>query len=343
MTIARHSLAAQTMYRDLLDLLLDEAAAAIRGTPTMRRRGNRSYWYDRYRVGDEVRERYLGEDGPDLRARIEASEALRADREARARERARLVRLLRAERFLGVDPTTGSLLSAMAAAGFFRLGGVLVGTNAFRLYEGEMALRLRLDQGAMTRDIDVASFERVSLALAESEVVDPGADTTLGDLAFEPLPTIDRGRAWRWRQTRGQAIVEFLTPSFSAGEDVRELPSLGVSAQSLHYLNFLIGDPIPAALVYRDGVLVKVPRAERFAIHKLIVADRRRDGHDSLKARKDLMQAEILVEVLAEERPEALADAFADARSRGPKWRERLDRALARSPAVATTLRDLPV
>jgi hypothetical protein len=44
--VPRHSVAAQTM--DLLDLLLDEVAAEIRGTPSIRRRGSRSYWYDRY-------------------------------------------------------------------------------------------------------------------------------------------------------------------------------------------------------------------------------------------------------------------------------------------------------
>jgi hypothetical protein len=252
------------------------------------------------------------------------------------------VRLLRAERFLGADPTTGSLLSAMAGAGFFRLGGVLVGTNAFRLYEGELALRLGHDQGIATRDVDVASFERVSVALAETDTVDPAAGATLGDLAFEPVPTLDRDRRiWRWRQTRGQAIVEFLTPSFAEEEAIRDLPSLGVSAQGLHYLNFLIGDPIPAALVYRSGVLLKIPRPERFAIHKLIVADRRRDGADSLKARKDLMQAEILIEVLAEDRPDSLAEAFADARSRGRRWRERIDRSLARSPRSAALIAGL--
>jgi hypothetical protein len=46
--VPRHSVAAQTMYRDLLDLLLDKVAAEIRGTPSIRRRGSRGYWYDRY-------------------------------------------------------------------------------------------------------------------------------------------------------------------------------------------------------------------------------------------------------------------------------------------------------
>jgi hypothetical protein len=341
MRVRRHSNAAQTIYRDLLDLLLDDEVAVVRGKPTLRRRGTHAYWYDRYRVGGAIKERYLGEDGPEMRARIEGFERLREEQAARSAERARLVRLLRAERMLSPDLTTGSLLAAMAAAGFFRLGGVLVGTGAFRLYEGEIAIRLGFDQGVSTRDIDVASFERLSFALAEMETVNPGPDGTLGDLSFEPAPSLDKHRSWRWRQTRGEAVVEFLTPSFSDDEDVRDLPALGVSAQSLHYLNYLIGEPIPAALVYRDGVLVRVPRPERFAIHKLIVAERRRDGDTGAKARKDRLQAEILIGLLAEERPEDLRAALANARARGPRWRERIDGSLARMPETAGLLTGL--
>jgi hypothetical protein len=93
-----------------------------------------------------------------------------------------------------------------------------------------------------------------------------------------------------------------------------------------------------AAALYRSGVLVQIPRPERFAVHKLIVADRRREGPDALKARKDRAQAAFLVEVLAEERPDDLAEAWEDARGRGPRWRERLDRTLARLPETAATL-----
>jgi len=46
-----------------------------------------------------------------------------------------------------------------------------------------------------------------------------------------------------------------------------------------------------------------VPRPEPFAIHKLIVADRRKGGPDQLKARKDRAQAEFLIKDLAEDRP----------------------------------------
>ena len=144
-------------------------------------------------------------------------------------------------------------------------------------------------------------------------------------------------QVWRWRQSRSEALVEFLTPAFGA-ELVKPLPALGVSAQALNYLNFLIAEPIQAVALYRSGVLVQVPRPERFAIHKLIVADRRRGGPDQLKARKDRDQAAFLVAVLSEDRPDELAEAYADARSRGPRWRARIDASLKRMPETAERL-----
>lgn len=332
----RHSPVAQAAYHDLVSLLLDDAAAEIRGAPTPREINGRTYWYDRYRIGSDIHERYLGEDTQALRKRIEGHESLKKQRDERRRERARLVRLLRSERFLGMDGATGSLVAALAKAGLFRLGGVLVGTHAFRGYEGELGLRLSLDQTAMTNDIDIASFEKLSLALGDS--VAPSINDVLSGFEFEPVPSLEPGKIWRWRQSGSETLVEFLAPSFNENEELLELTALGVSAQSLHFLNFVVSNPIPAAAVYRDGILIQLPRPERFAIHKLIIADRRRDGPDSMKSRKDIMQAEILMAILAEDRPGDLLEAYEDAMSRGPKWRERLERTLDRSREAADLL-----
>nr|WP_321509892.1 GSU2403 family nucleotidyltransferase fold protein [uncultured Hyphomonas sp.] len=326
----RHTQVAQAAYYDLVSLLLDETVTDLRGAPTARKINGRTYWYDRYRIGTAIHETYLGEGTQDLLERLEHYEALKEERAGRRRERARLVRLLRSEQFLGLDGASGSLISALAKAGTFRLGGVLVGTTAFRLYEGELGLRLSLDQTAMTNDIDIASFEKLSLALGDT--VEPPLNEVLGKFDFAPVPSTDRNRVWRWRQSNTETMVEFLTPSFEEEEGVRDLPALGVSAQSLHHLNYLLTEPLSAAAVYREGVLLKIPRPERYAIHKLIVSSRRNDGPESLKARKDLLQAELLIEILSEDRPADLADAYSDAMSRGPRWRELIGRSLIRSP-----------
>ena len=335
----RHSATAHAAYHDLLRSLQDEIVTEIRGAPLLVTRSGKSYWYDTYRIGNDVGKAYIGEDNPDIRARIARLNELKATQADRRSHRSRLIRILRAEGFLRVEGGFGSLMAGLSKAGLFRLGGTLVGTIAFRFYEGELGLRYSFDEAAQTNDIDIASFERLSLAL--EDIVSEPVQKVLGEFAFDPVPSLERDAVWRWRQTRSDTLVEFLTPSFAEDEGLRKLPALGVHAQSLHYLNYLIAEPVKAAVPYRSGVLVQIPRPERFAIHKLIVADRRRDGPDSLKAFKDRRQAEFLIEALAEDRPEDLREAYADAMDRGARWRERLESTLKRMPETAKRLAEL--
>lgn len=331
----RHSHVASAAYHDLLRTLMEERIAEISGSPFQERHGSKTYWYETQRIGSTVRKRYIGEDTPELAAMISRHRDLAEKGKVRAAHRSRLVRILRAEGFLQLDGASGALYAAMAKTGTFRLGGTIVGTHAFRSYEGELGVRYSFDQTAQTDDLDIAQFERLSLAL--NDQVEPALAETFRTLDFEPVPALDGG-VWRWKQTRSNTLIEFLTPSFRDDEDIRPLPALGVSAQSLHFLNYLIADPIKAAALYRSGVLVQVPRPERFAIHKLIVADRQRGGPDALKSVKDRAQAAFLIRVLAEDRPDDLREAHEDALSRGPQWRERIARSLARLPESAALL-----
>lgn len=331
-----HSPRAQAAYHDLRRLLLDDAVAGIIGTPQRLMRNGRGYWYDLHRVGTSVRNRYIGEDSPEMAQRMARHGELAKAAKARAEERTRLVRTLRAEGLSSLDRTTGSLLAGMERAGVFRLGGTLVGTQAFKLYEGELAVRLGDTDLTQTGDIDIAQFEHLSLALGDR--VEEDLAETFKALAFDPIPGIRTTSVWRWRQTTSTAVVEFLTPSFRPEEDIRELPALGVAAQSLHFLNYLIAEPIKAAALYRSGVLVQIPRPEAYAVHKLIVADRRRAGPDQLKSRKDRAQAMLLIEALAEDRPDELREAYEDALSRGPQWRAHIAATLKRMPETASRL-----
>jgi len=241
---------------------------------------------------------------------------------------------------MGVDAGTGSLMAAMATAGVFRLGGTIVGTHAFRLYEGELGLRYRFDEMAQTGDIDIASFEQLSLAL--EDVTLPPLTEVFSGFDFTPVPALEQGKVWRWQQSRSNQMVEFLTPSFNDEEDLRHLPAFGVEAQALHHLNYLIASPIPAVVLYRNGVLLQVPRPERFAIHKLIVSQRRL-GRDVLKSRKDILQAEFLIAALAEDRPDDLAQAYSQALAQGPKWRDHIETALKKAPAIKSHLGSLDI
>lgn len=209
---------------------------------------------------------------------------------------------------------------------------------SYSLYQGELGVHFDADELARTGDIDFASFERLSVALGDRVEETPG--DILQATKFDPVPGVHDRQIWRWRQSRGEALVEFLTPAFG-DESVKPLPALGVSAQALNYLNYLIAEPIRAIAIYRSGVLVQIPRPERFAIHKLIVADRRRGGPDQAKSRKDRGQAAFLISILAEDRPDDLREAYEDALSRGQRWRNRIGASLARMPETGAILREL--
>jgi hypothetical protein len=327
---------AQSAYIDLRNALQQEAVSEILGTPFREVRGKRVYWYDAIRTGNTVRKRYIGEETPELVAEIERHQAKASDAKERSMRRSRLIRILRSEGMQLPDRTTGSLLSAMARSGVFRIGGTIIGTNAFRLYEGELGIRISTDEITQRDDLDITQFERLSLALQDS--VETSLADTFHSLDFAPLPSLNPRSIWRWKQTKSDMLIEFLTPSFRPEEDIRELPALGVAAQSLHFLNYLIADPIKAAVLYRSGVLVQIPRPERYAVHKLIVADRRQGGPDQIKSRKDRAQAAFLIRILAEDRPGDLAEAHEDAMSRGPQWRAHIEASLKRMPATSADL-----
>lgn len=315
------------------------AVSELGGTPYLKDQGDQGrYWYARQRIGDRVVDRYIGRDTEELRERIEKAERDRDDQRAFEKRCASLVGQLRAAGLPALDRDTGKVLNAMARVGTFRLGGTLIGTHAFRLYSAELGVRLQ-EALAVTQDVDIASFENLKLVIDDK--VDPALAETFKDLKLSPAPGLDRkNRPTRWVMQGGGTMVDFLAPRMREDADTLMLEPLGVYAQALSFLNFLIAEPIPAVGLYRSGVLVQIPRPERYAIHKLIVAQRR-IADAQAKARKDLAQAEALVSVLAEDRPFALKDALEAAHGNGPKWREALNQSLKQRPEIEAILNNL--
>ena len=155
---------AMSAYTDLVRLLKDDALSGVTGKPTLKDRGDKAYWSAARRVGTEMRFIHVGEDSEEMRMLIDRIEKLCATAKERQTERSRLVRLLRADGMTPTDRATGSILSAMAVARTFRLGGTIVGTNAFWLYEGERGVRLPLGDMANAGDTDIAQFKKLSVA-----------------------------------------------------------------------------------------------------------------------------------------------------------------------------------
>jgi len=287
------------------------------GAPFKRKLGGKTYWYANHRVapGAPLKQRYLGPDTEDMGARIAGMHANRQSQADFRQYASGLVAQLRAGGISGPN------------SGVFRLGGTLIGTHAFRHYDLTLGVHLSDRSGwtTQTDDIDIAGFERLSMAIEDT--ADPDLADGLSRLGFRPRPTIRHKPSTSWILPDASYAIDFLTPSFDDEEGVVELKALKMWAQSLHFLNYLIADPIDAVTPYMEGLLVKIPRPERFAIHKLIISQRRKGAR--AKPRKDIEQARTIIWAMAEDQPHTLEEAIKDADSRGPKWREALDQALA--------------
>lgn len=334
-----YPLSVQTAYQDLLEAHRLRAISDIPGAPILKDQGiHGKYWYARQRIGDRVVDRYIGKDSEDLRQRIEAVRNQGEARREFEQRCATIVAQLRAAGLPTLDRNTGKVVSAMARVGAFRLGGTLVGTHAFRLYAAELGVGL--PQGAaVTQDVDIAAFENLKLAIDDH--TDPTLAETFRDLRLMPAPGMDpKNRSTRWVMQDGGTIVDFLAPKMQEKSETVLLEPLGVHAQALPFLNFLIADPIAAVGLYRSGILVQIPKPERYAIHKLIVAQRRSAGFEA-KARKDLAQAGHLIRILADDRPYELEAAYRKAISTGPKWREAIDRSFRQRPELGEILNAL--
>src|SRR5262245_55226859 len=310
----------QTAYANLLQAHLNAPPFEFDGVPfTVVRRG-KTYWYVNQRTlgAGAPRQRYLGPDTDEMRERIGAMRAATSGQTEFREHCSRLVAQIRAGGVPALDRRTGPVLRALCRSGVFRLGGTLVGTHAFRHYDLELGVILTGDDAQdaklrETEDLDIASFERLSAVIADE--TDPDLAQSLVDLGFQPANTLRKKQPTTWRHAHSTYAIDFLTPSFEEDEAPRHLPALNIWAQGLHYLDFLIRDPMPAASIYMEGLLVQVPRPERYAVHKLIVSQRRR-ADSGPKGRKDIQQARAIIWAMAEDRPYELKQSIAEADSR---------------------------
>lgn len=319
------SVAAQ--YADLLTALLEQRATykpeLPPGTLATKEVGGKRYWYAQYVELGTRRQVYLGADHDAMAARVaklrETWDELTAERE----ETARLVASLLASGIAPIDGATARVLDVLDEQGVFSSGVTLVGTNAFLAYQG--VLGVRWATGARTSDIDIAAQRDVTL-VPSVDLVD-ALDAT--GLPFLEVPSLDPSSpSTSFKVRRKQLRVDVLVPLVGRPSSAPVLVrGLNVHATPLRYLDYLIEDPIDAALACRRGILARIPDPARFAFHKLIVAASRPVA-EQVKRAKDLAQSDQLIEVLASDRPGALESAWHALCDRGEHWRRKAQQSL---------------
>lgn len=55
-----HSHIGAAAWSDLLRMLKDDRVSDLRGMPKLKTVGQKRYWYDHYRIGTDVIDRYIG-------------------------------------------------------------------------------------------------------------------------------------------------------------------------------------------------------------------------------------------------------------------------------------------
>lgn len=321
----------QTMYSELSQRALDGSFSAdfpVQGRFVPVTVKERRYWYFDHPDGAR---RYVGPaEDIELNLRVANFNEIKDDQRSRRRMVASLIRDAYLPR---PDPFAGDIVQALADAGFFRLRGVLVGTVAFQCYAAILGVRLS-NASMQTADADFAQFHSISVAVNDSI---PSILEVLRsvDPSFRPVPHQTNSLQSTQFISKSKYKVEFLTPNPSSADydgKPATMPALGGSAaEPLRFLDYLIYEPVRATILHAAGVPVLVPSPQRYAMHKLILATRRRDDDDgTAKSRKDLLQATTLAMALVEQRQTfELADAYIEAFDRGPHWKDSLSRGLA--------------
>ena len=321
----------RTAYADLLNRLQDLQASHTMASLSswslfVKRVRANEYVYAQGRVADGItRQVYIAPYDDAGRALVERFRKARADAASERSAIDMTAKALRAAGMLRLDTVEWRVVNALADDGIFRVGGVLVGTTAYRCIVNLLGVQL-LSASAVTADVDIAG-NTVPVAVIP-EVVCPQTALERLEMGFSPMMEADPALyGSRFKAREGEFKVEFLTPLTGRNGVTgkrAEIRQLGVPAIALRFLDYLIEEPLPAVALGRRPVLVRVPQPARYAVHKLIVA-RERARTFALKAQKDLEQSFDLQKVLEKLDPESLAEAFEDARKKGPGWRKRVD------------------
>jgi len=314
------SLNIQTLYADLAQSIT--FSTTLPGSVFTQTIRGKPYLYAAEKHGAVRITRYLGlAEDPETTERAE--NIRRAAQDAKGRRTT--VSMLKRAGLPAPTIAMGRLIEAIAKAGLFNNGIVLVGTAAYQIYPAIVGAVLST-AALTTQDADLAV---ASLAVAPDMKGESLLDVIKrADPSFIPQLSLDpRTPPWRFRSGAGLEI-EVVTRHRTRADEEHPvvIPGLRCSAQPLRYLEFLIADPIPAVALYGAGVPVTVPQPARYGVHKLIVAQVRQQG--SAKREKDLIQAGELIAALETSHPGAVKDALENARQRGRKWKAAVDRSL---------------
>ena len=297
---------------------MHRSIANLAGGFVKKRIKGRDYWYYQYKSSTGAGQQIFV--GPDDQATCDLMARHAADG-AQAQKSA-LQKLTRAAVELGCSDIPikhGRVINKLMDHGFFKAGGLLVGTHAFLAYQNMFGVRW--DSGAFTLDLDFAhAGKNLSLAIATNIKVDTTSAIDSLEMGFIPVM---RKTTFK-NPNEPDFDLDFLTTYGRSGDTPVFLPALNLTLQPLKFMELSLEDPMKATLLFRNGPLVvNLPRPQRFVMHKLIVHGERAKEQRT-KATKDLVQAACLMDYLLDHDPDLVKESWDDVMGRGPGWSQRL-------------------
>lgn len=305
-----------TLYAELLDQSIQLAASeavngALKGSFISKEIKGNTYWYLQKSQGEKKHQIYLGSETPPLLEWIARAKSTSADLDIERTSLSQISKMLATGGATFEPATILKALRLLSDSRVFQLGGVLVGTLAFRSFANLLGVRFE-KASLQTQDLDIAQDPAIGVALArESSAVELEDLISASGLDLHPVPPLNPKRPSTSFKVRGRDLrIDFLTPM--QGKDSQEpvfLPAFKLSAQPLRHLNFLLEEVTQAVIFGNQAVLVNLPDPGRFAVHKLWLSTRRPTAFQ-VKAVKDILQAGQLIEVLLDDRPDDLSNAY---------------------------------
>ncbi len=218
-------------------------------------------------------------------------------------ERRRLVSTLIAFGVNAPDKCASNTFELLDAIGCFsHQKAILIGSHAFNAIGNNLGVTW--DAGYETRDIDLGRMIRVSCQ--------PSNDTAkiLLKTGFREVFSLNNKHPATTFVHKNGMKIDFLTPMTGKPTSIPALlQGAGVHAEPIRFLDYLIKDPQQSTIMTRNGILVHIPQSARYALHKCIVYQYRRDD---IKRAKDLLQAESILMVLEEAMPHLILHAWDD-------------------------------
>lgn len=325
--IKRHSQATQLLYAELLQqcsMALPNHRGVSFSTKTV---NDKKYWYMEVVVGSGKKQYSLGRDTSELRELIEKQKMLYKEAAPEANQREKLVSMLLSGGLRGPGVADGRLLELLSQSGVFLSGGVLVGSHAFNAYQGMLGVEWSTEL-MQTQDIDLASENHINVAISEEA---PNVKSVLleSGMGFFEVPALNHKLPSTSFKIRGQAFqVDLLTPLHGSDDSSPiKLKHFNSYAYPIRFLEFLLEDTQIAVVPFRGGVLINVPSPARFAVHKLVISQRRPAAQQT-KANKDKLQAEMIFNVLLEDRPGDIGLAFDEVTKMPEKFQNQFQQGL---------------